>query len=430
MNNNQLYCHISSKRIAELIQQAKGSICYAGPGIQREPAKAMSEVVGRIGSDKVTVSLDFDEHVLRMGYGDRETIEILREARIEINRAPGFRSGLIIVDGEGYIFTPTPLYLEAESNSDLARNAMRLLPGQVAEALARLSPKARAVAVDQASDSETKERLASLRDEVESLPITDDQLKQVDQRLKEVPPVPFDVARQVRVYLAYLQYVEVTLTGAAFHRRRVKIPRDLQELGVSPELEGRLETTFDLLGEDSDLRKSFKSLQQDLEEIKNTLAPPCKGYGRVILKKDKELFSEELDKKRDTLKCLREKAAADLQADIAESRQAVIDYYLPRVIDMDDPPLKLRRVQSNPGKPTKKDARKWVDQVLEAEFPTVEKLTQEMKIEVRYKDVTLEDLECEDFLNRIKKAFPDMDWDRAHEEFMAAGESNSGDLKD
>ncbi|MBC9868680.1 MAG: hypothetical protein F7O42_12520 [Opitutae bacterium] len=69
MNNNPLYCHISSKRIAELIQQAKGSICYAGPGIQKEPAEALSEAVGRIGSDKVTVALDFDERVLRMGYG-------------------------------------------------------------------------------------------------------------------------------------------------------------------------------------------------------------------------------------------------------------------------------------------------------------------------------------------------------------------------
>ena len=427
MHNNQLFCQISSKRIAELIQKANGSVCYAGPGIQKEPAKAMSEVAERIGSDKVTVSLDFNEHVLRMGYGDRGAIEILRKAHIEVNRAPGFRSGLIIVDGEGYVFTPTPLYLEAESDSDSARNAMRLLPGQVAQALARLSPKTREVAVAQAKDPEMQERLASLRDEVCSLSITDDQLKQVDQRLKEAPPVDFDVARQVRVYVAYLQYVEVTLIGAAFHRRRVKIPRVLQELGVSPELEGRLETTFDLLGEGSDLRKAFKSLEKDLEKLKDTLAPPCKGYGRVILKKEKELFSEELDKKRATLNCLREKVAADLQDDIAESRKAIIDYYLPRVMDSDDPPLELRRAQSHTGKPKKKDAREWLNQVLERELPTPDTLTQEMKINVRYKNVTLEDLECEDFLDQVKKAFPNEDWDRAHEEFLAAGEGNSAD---
>ena len=79
--NNNLFCHISSKHIAELIQQAKGSICYAAPGIQLEPAKAMSEVVGRIGFDKVTVSLDFDDRVLRMGYGDMKAIEILKKVR-------------------------------------------------------------------------------------------------------------------------------------------------------------------------------------------------------------------------------------------------------------------------------------------------------------------------------------------------------------
>jgi hypothetical protein len=33
MNNNTLFCHLSSTRIAEMIKNAKHSVCYAGPGI-------------------------------------------------------------------------------------------------------------------------------------------------------------------------------------------------------------------------------------------------------------------------------------------------------------------------------------------------------------------------------------------------------------
>ena len=302
---------------------------------------------------------------------------------------------------------------------------MRLLPQQVAEALARLSPKTRAVAVDQASDPETKERLASLPDEIKLLPITDDQLKQVAQSLEEAPPVPFDVARQVRVYEPYLQYAEITLSGAAIHRYRVKIPRVLQDLGISEELEGRLQTTFELIQKDNSSNKSFKSLEKEVEEIRDCYTPSLgKGYGRVILKRRKPLLKEEIAEVERKIENLKKEETCKLQTGMNESRQLIIDHYLQRVTE--NPPRRLR-AQSNSEKPTNKDAREWLGQVLKTEFPTAETLTQGMGIEVRYKDVTFEDLKCEDFLNLVKKAFQEMDWDRAHEEFMAAGESNSGD---
>jgi len=51
----------------------------------------------------------------------------------------------------------------------------------------------------------------------------------VERRLEEAPPVRFDVARQVRVFNAYLQYVELKLTGAAIQRHRLSIPSSTPE---------------------------------------------------------------------------------------------------------------------------------------------------------------------------------------------------------
>ncbi len=41
-NNGELFCLLSSRKIAVLIRTAEGVVCYAGPGIQQEPAKAIA----------------------------------------------------------------------------------------------------------------------------------------------------------------------------------------------------------------------------------------------------------------------------------------------------------------------------------------------------------------------------------------------------
>ena len=162
MRADTLFCYLSSKTISSLINAAKSSVCFAGPGIQLEPAQAMTDVAKRLGPEMLTVSLDFDENVMRMGYGDMEAVKLLRKAGILVNHAPGLRSALIIVDGNGYIFTPTPLYLEAEPANVDMRNALHLSNEQVAEALARLSPAAKAIAAAQTDDPVEKTRMLHL----------------------------------------------------------------------------------------------------------------------------------------------------------------------------------------------------------------------------------------------------------------------------
>ena len=65
-----LFCMLDSQRMAELIRSAKRLVCYAGPGVRMAPARALAEAAERLGIEMVTVSLDFDERVMRMGFGD------------------------------------------------------------------------------------------------------------------------------------------------------------------------------------------------------------------------------------------------------------------------------------------------------------------------------------------------------------------------
>jgi hypothetical protein len=414
-----LFCHLDSQDIADLIRSAQRFVCYAGPGVQKAPAQAMAKVAARIGVEMVTVALDFDERVMRMGFGDMEAVKALRSAGIMVSDASGMRTALVLVDDEGYLFTPTALYLEAESHSKQAANAMRLSTEQLREALARLSPAAKAIAVAQAQSEQERERIAALPVEVGSKPVTEEKFDQVDQSLKEAPPVQFDLARQVRVFNAYLQYVELKLTGAAIQRHRFAIPPNILKLGGSKDLEGRLRTTFDLIEKGGKL--SSKKLEDDLNEIRKNFTPSLgKDHGRVVLKSAKPHLERRLETFKADLEAHQKTVAAELQGQLDKSRMQIIDYYTQRVID--NPPDAMLGQLLSP-KPTEEDARLWLDAELGREFPKAEALILKMQLDVRYMDVTFETLNSKDFLNSLKDAFPRVNWDKAYSEFRAAGEA-------
>ncbi len=413
-----LFSTLDSVGTANLISTARHSVCYAGPGIQIEPALAMAETARRIGPEMITVSVDFNERVMRMGYGDIAAIKCLRDANIIVTNVPGLRTALVIVDDQGFIFTPTALYLEAEPYDEAAPNAMRLSGQQVAEALARISPAAKAIALAQAATPEERSRIAALPVEVGTEAITDAQFTTVNTRLREAPPIKFDVARQVRVFEPYLQYVELTLTGAAIQRHRQAMPPVLQKLGGSNELEGRLRTTFDLIEQGSKL--SSKAIEDELHEIRKNFTPSLgKEHGRVVLKAAKPLLETRLAGLKDKLKAHQRTVATELQKQLDESRGQIVDYYLPIV--RSNPPDALRGQIS--GELTEEDARYWLDAILQREFPSAEDLIEKMQLDDRYKDVTFETLNRPDFLDCVKKAFPGVNWDRTYAEFRAAGQA-------
>lgn len=420
-DEHTMFCNLSSHDMANFIRSAKQSVCYAAPGVQSEVAAAISEVAQRLGPEMTSVSLDFDERVIRMGFGSIDGVSQLRDKKVAIQNCPGLRTGLVIVDQRGYVFTPTALYLEDDQSLPSAPNAMRMSSEQLTEARARLSPAAKAIAIAQAKTPEEKAKIESLPLDIQTSVVEEQEIKAVQQKLHDVPPVSFDVVRQVRVFEPYLQYVELSLTGAAIQRHRLAIPPSIQKLGTSKELENRLRTTFDLIEKGSKL--SSKPLEDALNEIRKNFTPSLgKDHGRVVLKAAKPVFLERLGEFRQKLAEYQKTVKAELQGHLDKSREEVIDYFLPQVIE--SPPDALRG-QLLRQKPSEDDARRWLGSELDRVFPTTDALIQEMKLEERFKDVTFETLNRDDFLASVKTAFPNVDWDKAYSEFKAAGQASS-----
>lgn len=418
MRKDSFFCHISSNTMAEMIEGSKGPICYSAPGIQQQVAKAMVKASKHLGCELLSVWIDFDERVMRMGYGDIDSIKMLGEAGITVNHAAGLRSALIIADDKGYAFTPTPLYLEAEPGEDI-RNALRLTKDQISEALARLSPSAKVVAVAMADTPEEKQIILDLPEEPDSVPVTPQLIETVNHKLEIAPPVKFDIVRQVRVFEPYLQYVELSMTGAAIQRQRLTIPPSIQKIGESSELEGRLRTTFDLIEKKGTL--SSKTLEKELNEIRNNLTPSLgkKFGGRAVLKGSKHHLVKKLEEFRKKLDKHQKTVAEQLQSTLDDSKNQIIDYYIERVVE--SPPDALLG-QCSGAKPNKEEARQWLQNELNRIFPEAESLINKMTLTERYKDVTYETLNQEGFMEALKQAFPLKNWEKAYNEFRAAGE--------
>ena len=423
MNLETLFCSLTPSRLAELVRSAQQAVCYAGPGIQLDLAQAMVEVAGRVGKEMLTVSLDFDDRVMRMGYGNVDAVKRLLDAGIAVQSSPGLRTALVVVDNVGYIFTPTALYLEAEPTDGAASNAVRMSGEQVSQALARLSPAAKTIAIAQAKTPEAKQRIEALTVDVVSAPITPEKLAEVTTSLETAPPVRFDLARQVRVFEPYMQYVELSLTGAAIQRHRLAIPPNIQKLGGSKELENRLRVTFELIEKGSKL--SSKPLEDALNEIRKNFTPSLgKDHGRVVLKAAKPHLVDRLTAFRIKLEAHQKAVEGELQKHLDTSREQIVAYYLPRVMETKPDAL---LGQSLNGEVSEAAAEGWLHGELDRVFPSAESLIHEMKLEERYKDVTFETLNREDFLDSVKDAFPKVDWEKAYSEFKAAGQCEAKD---
>lgn len=419
MSKDPLFAALSSKRIAALIRSATTRVVYAAPGIQDGPAAALVELKNQLSAPELIVSLDFDERTIRMGYGSLEAVGKLGAAGIELLRFPGFRSGILIVDNRGWIFSPVAHYLEDEPQSEETPNGIELSAAQVETFAIRFSPATRQKAIEEAPTPEIAAELAEMPCELGVAPVKQEHFEQVMKAIEIAPPVKFDIVRQVRVFEPYLQYVEMHLTGAAIQKHKVRIPPAIQNLGNSKDLEGRLRTTFSLIEKSSAL--SSKELEEELNEIRKNLTRTLgKEHGRVVLKSAKPTLDARIEALRVKLEDHQESVREKLGKQLADSRKQVVEYYLPLVSAK--PPDAVVG-QSLSGKPTEEDCREWIDQILEGVFPSADKLIQGMTLEITYKEATFETLNRPDFLESIKKAYPRVNWDKAYSEFRAAGET-------
>ena len=389
--------------VAELVRGANRELVVLAPALTESLAQAVAERWGQLGPSAVQVIIDSDPEVYRLGFGDEKGLSILETTASMIGgvlrKQPGTRIAVIVSDGRTLIYTPTPRLIEAGPNTAGGANAVLLGAAPAA------------VAADLGQDGGTPK--------VGRAPFDDAQAEYIRRNLQDNPPQKFDIARRMNVFNAYLEFVELELSGVQIDRKRIQIPNHL--IGVADQkTRDQLSSHFRVVAEGSSL--SGEQLRKDRDLIARRYLRVIPNYGTVVRRSEKEQLVDEVEKLKAAVATFREKLEAELQKTIDRSRQELVRALLPGV--QRNPPSQWRF--SDGRKPDKETCRLFLDQELAQAFGTAKRLISGMTVKLQFKGVTYEMLNDEDFLVAAGKAR--LGLGKLHEEFQAAKATRSSHL--
>lgn len=134
---------VNDELLIKQINQVKERVIYIAPGVSNKIADCFCNVLSKLHQLNVTVILDPSDEVCRIGYGEFDGLEKLhkfsKSKHFALRSQIGIRTGILIVDDQVLVWTPTPLSIEDHPKKNEMANGVMLgsNPGnQIALAIA------------------------------------------------------------------------------------------------------------------------------------------------------------------------------------------------------------------------------------------------------------------------------------------------------
>lgn len=407
------FCAIDDNALIGLIRSAQKRIVFIAPGLHKRVAEALGKRFEEVDKLDVTVVIDPDEEVCRIGYGEEEGLRLVNEYAsknfIGLRSQPGLRVGVLLVDDQTLIWSPTPRSVEAPPSSDVQQDSLFAAPQAPSPNGLMLGANpaqqlAKAVAAE-GSNSNPKDA------EIGKRAVTPEQVKRTLDELKKNPPIDVDLARVTRVFSTKLQFVEFEVKGAKLSTSELKVPGKLLNADAKGELQdliqSRLRAFSDLKGEEVGVpayvngkpatdngkpvmeKVSEASLQRLRNDIEKRYLYDITGFGRLIAKDEKGDFEARVHAYK-----------AQVMAH-SEGLRKLIEKQANQIIDEAVDLVMERAKRSGASKlPDPDQIREALHQGLmkaKADAPT---------IKLVFKDVTYEQTQSKDFRQRLEKALP------------------------
>jgi len=397
--NEQVLIAADSDTVVGLIRSSRRRLVVLAPAVTITVAEAIRERWLALGVGKVTITLDVDPEVYRLGYGDPEALTLLeatgREAGGLLQYQPGVRIGVVVADEAVLVYSPVPALIEAGPRQPSQPTGLLIQePLPALENALGVGPEGvlgQQVGLDKATISD---------------------IEAVQKELESNPPQKFDVARTLRVFNAAFQFVELSMRGTQIHRRKVQIPSYL--LGVTEaQVRDELTAALQVVPERHEL--SGEALKRKRTRLEKRYLKVVPGYGWAVLRQDKDAFLSELEDLKDEVDRFRTMVQEKLEAELARRVNQLKEALLPRLAE--SPPADWI-VPSQPERRAEAIGRS-LEEDLWAAVGRVGEYTGEMAVKVIFRDVTYESLNDPDFREAAGKAFPELR-DRLHTETDAA----------
>ena len=365
MDIERTFAVASDKSLVDLVRRASRRLVVVAPALTDGVAAALAGRLPDLGQLAITIILDADPEVYRLGYGTKSALDVVRNAskanQFDLRVQPGVRIGVVISDDVTMLFAPVPMLIEAGSTTSDKPNAIIIAGGNTD----RVADAAGAGI----GNSNTNQ-------EIGTEALTPNRAEALEQDLKINPPQAFDVARALRVFSSRVQYVELEVANYRLSSRQVQLPPELLNITddeLRKRISSRIRTPAGELGkfkikvETSNgtmvLEIDERWLTTERKRIEDLYTFTIPRFGRVILNTQRKCFDEEIARYRETVLAYQQAVVGELDKVKSNFVKKLVEEYLPKW--QQNPPENLTRYLP---KPTQEDIELYLREVAQRLF--------------------------------------------------------------
>lgn len=412
------FCAVDDAALVALIERAQRRIVFISPGLHMPVAEALGRRLKEIGQIEITVILDADEDVCRIGFGEIKALQKVSElAKLEcfyLRSQPGLRVGVLLADDQTLVWSPTARSVEAPPTSTPDRQATDDLFEPVTSAapnglLLGSNPGEQIARAVSAEGTQTGPHDA----EIGTAAITPDQVAATATALDNNPPIPVDLARVTRVFSTKLQFVELKVTRAKLSQMqfsvssallnadakdalrdliesKIKAFADLRDVEVQAPLyvngeiayDGRQNPMFEFVSE--------ASLEGERRALERRYIYDIAGFGRLIERGERIEFEKRIGAYKERLLA----HSDEIRKQLNKQTDQIVADAVALVAD------RMRRSAGTTHRINEQALRDELSKNLtrvKGEAPS---------ISLVFKDVTYEQTQTQDFRDKVNKALP------------------------
>lgn len=398
MDPARTFAVASDEALVELISRAKNRLVVIAPALTQAVADALSRRFDDLGRLGVTVILDSDPEVYRLGFGDQGALEAIRAASaktmFDLREQPGVRIGVVISDDTTMVYSPVSKNIEAGSSSVEKPNAI-ILTGAAAD---RIAAAAGADTSEEAPEPEVGDKA-----------LDPAKVEEMQSNLKANPPKPFDITRKMNIFSSKVQYVEFAASNYRLTTRQIPLPPELVDVAdddlknrITSRIRapfdgiGKLDVTLDHDGKPETLKVDDQWLKNERRRIEDEFTFQINNFGRVILSNDRAAF----DKAAERFRSIVEKYQVALRDTLIKLQAAfekrIVDEFSPRWEQ--NPPKHFSRwgIETTPEK-IKTELQRLAKEIFDGAV-----LFDAPVVKILYKNVAPENLRDSAFLEVLK----------------------------
>lgn len=379
--NDPVFLAINQNFIAEQIWHAEKSVFLAIPGITKNISDALTESSKRLGGwDNINVVIDPSPKVYYLGYAELEAFRELEKSGCNIKCEKNLRIGLLMVDGQVFVFSPISLNLESDEEGADSVNAL---------ALEKKVSKPIIEAIAPSSDSNEPE--------IGKREISEIEVKIVENTITNNPPQKPDLARKISILTSQFQFVDLSFKGSQL--KNTKISLNARELGIVDEdLVERISGQYKVFEQlPQNYEKGIYNLKDKYKKLRERFTKTIGEYGTIVWISQSKDFEEAIKALQGDIDTFNKKIVKEIVDEINKSKER-----LKKFINEN---YKVNQQQSFTQKLAQIKKEKVIEDIVERAFSayTQEELEKNLELKHNYYNISSQMASDEGFNKKIEE---------------------------